>query len=55
MTKKHVELLARMLIGFYITMTFPVDIYPDWANVGLEIVGAIVIWGSFFELLMTNE
>ena len=55
MTKKHVKLLAYMLVGIYVRIVFPIDIAPDIVNGMTLIAGLIIFWGSFFLLLETTE
>jgi len=54
MTKKHVKLLAWMLVGIYIRMIFSVSIYPDWANFAIRMAGLIMFWVSAYKLLMDD-
>ena len=55
MTKKHVKLLAWMLVGVYIGIRFPMDIYPGWLNFGVQLAGVIAFWVSVINLLIINE
>ena len=53
MTKKHVELLAWMLIGMYVRITFSSGAMPPWLNLGIQLAGLIVFWVSAYKL--TND
>jgi len=51
LTKRHIKWLVWMLIGFYIRIALPADIYPVWLNLGIEIAGWFVFWASAYQLL----
>ena len=54
MTKRHVKLLAWMLVGMYIRIVFSVSVYPDWANFAIRMAGLIMFWVSAYKLLMDD-
>ena len=55
MTKRHVRLLAWMLVGMYIRIVFSVSVYPDWVNLAIRIAGLIMFWLSAYQLLTDDQ
>jgi len=53
MTKKDAKLLAWMLVGLYVEVSFPIGVFPDWLNLGVQLAGMIAFWVSAYKL--TND
>ena len=50
MTKKHVKLLAYMLVGIYVRIVFPIEALSAWTNLVMQLAGVIVFWVSAYKL-----